>query len=342
MSGKGGLREDRENRLARWSRLKRKRAAGESVHDTDAPGGEATDHGAHASVEPGAAPRGAAAPRFEPDGTDQMAMVNGKPYMPPLADPEGADVDYDDPTGGMAGAPGMLPPTHGAWVEDEEPELTPEEAEAIKDLPTIEELDGDSDFTGFLNKKVPEFIRRKALRKLWLSDPAFSFLDGMNEYDEDYSVVAELVAGASDYRPGEGGYSWKDKPVEAKADEAVAGDPAAADSAQRGSAPRSAEAGESAESDRQDSAETEGSERSVDQADDHEMSLAEKTRLVQNRGGSSVRAPEYTSNPYYQAPSVRDPIPAEFASVETVRSIANDTSDVDEDDELGDAEDDLG
>lgn len=75
----------------------------------------------------------------------------------------------------------------------------------LEDLPDIETLDKDSDFTPFLNVKVPDQLRRLALRKLWLSDPVLANLDGLNDYDEDYSalgMIAEKVS--SIFQPGKG------------------------------------------------------------------------------------------------------------------------------------------
>lgn len=65
------------------------------------------------------------------------------------------------------------------------------------DLPDIESLDRDSDFSVFLKDGVPEELRRLALRKLWRTDPVFAVIDGLDDYDEDYRtamVVAERLA----------------------------------------------------------------------------------------------------------------------------------------------------
>jgi hypothetical protein len=57
-----------------------------------------------------------------------------------------------------------------------------------EDLPDIDSLDANSDFTTFMRPGVPEHLRTLALRKLWRSDPIFSKLDGLVEYGEDYSI----------------------------------------------------------------------------------------------------------------------------------------------------------
>lgn len=55
------------------------------------------------------------------------------------------------------------------------------------DLPPIDSLDKDSDFTVFMKEGVPEELRRQALRKLWLTDPVLANLDGLLEYGEDFN-----------------------------------------------------------------------------------------------------------------------------------------------------------
>ena len=60
-------------------------------------------------------------------------------------------------------------------------------------LPAVEDLDAASDYTGFLGQGVPEALAKAALRKLWLSDPVFANLDGLNDYDEDYNVIDKIL-----------------------------------------------------------------------------------------------------------------------------------------------------
>jgi uncharacterized protein DUF3306 len=69
-----------------------------------------------------------------------------------------------------------------------------EAAEVIADLPDIEALNKNSDFTVFLRDGVPEELKRLALRKLWLSDPVLANLDGLNDYDEDFATILKTGA----------------------------------------------------------------------------------------------------------------------------------------------------
>lgn len=70
---------------------------------------------------------------------------------------------------------------------DAEPSIDVDSA----DLPDVDTLTYESDFTGFLRDGVPELVRRAALAKLWRSDPVMANLDGLNDYDEDYRIIAE-------------------------------------------------------------------------------------------------------------------------------------------------------
>jgi hypothetical protein len=76
---------------------------------------------------------------------------------------------------------------------------------AAEPLPDIDSLDKTSDFSVFLKEGVPEAIRRKALRRLWRLDPVLANLDGLNDYDEDFSVLG-MVAGQlkTIYKVGKG------------------------------------------------------------------------------------------------------------------------------------------
>jgi hypothetical protein len=100
----------------------------------------------------------------------------------------------------------------------------PEETEAPV-LPPIESLTAESDYTAFLGKNVPEALKRAALRKLWTSDPVLANLDGLNDYDEDFGLVENIVAATqSSYQVGRG---YADKLEKLVTDEGEADGPAA-------------------------------------------------------------------------------------------------------------------
>ena len=59
------------------------------------------------------------------------------------------------------------------------------------DMPDIDTLGEDSDFTGFMSPGVSDELRNLALRKLFHA-PVFNIRDGLDEYDEDYTSFEKL------------------------------------------------------------------------------------------------------------------------------------------------------
>jgi hypothetical protein len=57
----------------------------------------------------------------------------------------------------------------------------------------VEALDYDADFTRFMQNDVPEALRKRALRQLWRSDPILANVDGLNDYDDDFTDAALAV-----------------------------------------------------------------------------------------------------------------------------------------------------
>lgn len=55
-------------------------------------------------------------------------------------------------------------------------------------LPPVESLGADSDYTQFLAAHVPEELKRQALRKAWVSDPAIANFRGFADYDWDLNA----------------------------------------------------------------------------------------------------------------------------------------------------------
>jgi len=70
-------------------------------------------------------------------------------------------------------------------VEPEKPPLTD------ADMPAIESLTEDSDYSGFMSAGVSDELRNLALRKLF-GAPVFNIRDGLDEYDEDYTYFEKL------------------------------------------------------------------------------------------------------------------------------------------------------
>jgi lysozyme family protein len=60
-------------------------------------------------------------------------------------------------------------------------------------LPDPDTLQPGDDFRAFMAKAVPDRLRRRALRRLWLSNPALANLDGLIDYGEDFTDSATVI-----------------------------------------------------------------------------------------------------------------------------------------------------
>lgn len=106
-----------------------------------------------------------------------------------------------------------------AVAQEAEAEAEAERAEApapVEDKPEAEvlaelglqdpdEMDMGDDFSGFMKSAVPAKLRNRALRKLWLTNPALANIDGLVDYGEDFtdaSTVVEKITTA--YQVGKG------------------------------------------------------------------------------------------------------------------------------------------
>jgi hypothetical protein len=102
------------------------------------------------------------------------------------------------------------------------PQSAPTEAEGratgLPDLPPIESLGKNSDFSVFLKQGVPEKLQRLALRKLWRLTAEVP--DGLDDYDEDYTLVetaAEMVSSGN--KIGQGMAGTEDEEASAEGQE---------------------------------------------------------------------------------------------------------------------------
>lgn len=86
---------------------------------------------------------------------------------------------------------GAKPPAEAgtATAPTLEHQLADQLAEArarVPELPPIESVSLASDFTPFMQRKVPEILRRQALKALF-RDPHFNQMDGLDIYIDDYT-----------------------------------------------------------------------------------------------------------------------------------------------------------
>ena len=80
-----------------------------------------------------------------------------------------------------------------AVLEAEQAEKTDEELLLELDLPNPDDMRMGDDFSAFMSKAVPDRLRRRALRRLWLANPALANLDGLLDYGEDFTDSATVI-----------------------------------------------------------------------------------------------------------------------------------------------------
>jgi hypothetical protein len=105
-------------------------------------------------------------------------------------------------------------PAAGAVPAQAATPFVPPPSEPVKevDLPPVESLTPESDFTAFMQDGVDPGLRRQALRTLF-RDPRFNVMDGLDVYIDDYSKPDPIppdwlgklnqMARLGDYRPPE-------------------------------------------------------------------------------------------------------------------------------------------
>jgi len=101
-----------------------------------------------------------------------------------------------EPAPAPAVAPVPPPPVDATAIAPVDPPATaaaPAPAGDAPNLPPVESLTIDSDFTAFLQPKVDEALKRQALKQLF-RDPRFNVMDGLDVYIDDYSKPDPISA----------------------------------------------------------------------------------------------------------------------------------------------------
>lgn len=91
-----------------------------------------------------------------------------------------------EPADGNAAGDAPAVPTGAVSAAEEAPRVLTD-----ADMPPLESLGEDDDYSPFLSPGVSDALRGKALRKLFLSSK-INVLDGLNDYDEDFTNFAPL------------------------------------------------------------------------------------------------------------------------------------------------------
>ncbi|MEE2698960.1 MAG: DUF3306 domain-containing protein [Pseudomonadota bacterium] len=210
---KGGVGS--EGRFSRWSRLKKSGAKKEVPKNKDRQNKDVNSDELEEMLSD------SSIASQDPSVVRVREVLNEKGFvqpMPPLAMPEDGETEYEAaPKDALAmvnlkvetdkdsSSEGLIE------VEDDAKELTPEQAEAVQNLPPVETLNKDSDFTPFFKANVPDFLKRRAFKALWASSPFFNFRDGLDDYDENFRFIDKLISAAnSDYKAGKG-YGFDDE-----------------------------------------------------------------------------------------------------------------------------------
>ncbi|MGB8621592.1 MAG: DUF3306 domain-containing protein [Paracoccaceae bacterium] len=108
----------------------------------------------------------------------------------------GSEVEESAPD---AAAPGPATEPEADFPED----MSDAEILERLGLPEPDDLSLGDDFKQFLTAAVPRHIKQRALRRLWLSNPVLANLDGLNDYEQDFSDAATAMRGATSYTVGE-------------------------------------------------------------------------------------------------------------------------------------------
>lgn len=95
-----------------------------------------------------------------------------------------------------------------AVVAEERAELeakTDAEVLAELELKDPDEMEMGDDFAGFMKAAVPERLRNRALRKLWLTNPVLANVDNLVDYGDDFTLATSaLETMQTTYQVGKG------------------------------------------------------------------------------------------------------------------------------------------
>ncbi|TDE40056.1 DUF3306 domain-containing protein [Antarcticimicrobium sediminis] len=116
----------------------------------------------------------------------------------------------------------------GAEAERARAEADRPDEDLLRDLglPDPDTLESGDDFAAFMQQAVPERLRRRALRRLWTSNPVLANLDGLTDYSDDFTDAAMVVPDMrTAYEVGRGMYEHVRTLVQDATAEATEADP---------------------------------------------------------------------------------------------------------------------
>jgi len=178
-------------------------------------------------------------------------------------------------------------------------ESDPEDFEKVD----FDSLNYDSDYTKFMKSGVPESVRKRALRMLWGSNPILANVDGLNDYDEDFTDAALAVKGLlkTSYKAGSGyltdeereaGYSEEARKAGVKPEEEIEGkDKIADENGTEDEAAKSDQVAEASASDDDQPDETDDRESDAEMSEDaHQVDDDDAESVEDNPGKTNDTA----------------------------------------------------
>ena len=115
-----------------------------------------------------------------------------------------------------ADRPEETPPATAEQVADGAQADPLDESELLEKLglPDPDTMMKGDDFAAFMRAGVPDFLRKRALRRLWLSNPVLANLDGLLDHGEDFTDAATVPKVMNTlYQVGKGMLRQKVDPV---------------------------------------------------------------------------------------------------------------------------------
>lgn len=94
--------------------------------------------------------------------------------------------------------------TQRAEEEAKLAERSDEELLAEAGLPLPEDITDGEMVQKFLKSQLPKRLKNRALRTLWRSNPVLACLDGLNDYDTDFTFVTPAADFKTTYQVGKG------------------------------------------------------------------------------------------------------------------------------------------
>jgi len=85
---------------------------------------------------------------------------------------------------------GQAPQVPTTKIDEKAAAVSPPMTDA--DMPSLESLSENSDFSGFMSSGISDELQRLALRKLFHL-PGFCIRDGLDDYDEDFRSMPQLM-----------------------------------------------------------------------------------------------------------------------------------------------------